>query len=155
MKTIPMNGPDQARAVRQKAMAFAMKRKEEYLGARVPKALKDKIIDQARKMDIPVSLLLRKVLEEVFLEQSREHENSLLVSLKAGAEVSVPEQTNRFAAIQDVIGWQKLELSQRASCEVCDAAIAAGNAAYLGRMPAGKTDRLVCETCKLGYQHTR
>src|SRR3569832_2340392 len=54
--------------VRDQAMAMAMKRKEEYLGARVPRWLKDKVIERARDTGVPVSILIRNILEEVFRE---------------------------------------------------------------------------------------
>src|SRR3569832_1831157 len=54
--------------VRDQAMAMAMKRKEEYLGARVPRWLKDKVIERARDTGVPVSILIRIILEEAFRE---------------------------------------------------------------------------------------
>ena len=51
------NAMRHARNIGNKARANAMKRKEEYLGARVPKELRDKVIAQADRLEIPVSIL--------------------------------------------------------------------------------------------------
>src|SRR3990172_12224513 len=56
----------QAGRMRERAVAQAMKRKEEYLGARVPRELKDRVLERAQELGIPASILIRQVLEEAF-----------------------------------------------------------------------------------------
>lgn len=53
-----------AQAMRDAAMSAAMQRKEEFLGARVPKELRDKVIRRAEHLNVPVSILIRTILEE-------------------------------------------------------------------------------------------
>src|SRR3990172_6014097 len=60
------SGMRHAKALRNKARSSGMMRKEEYLGARVPKELRDKVITQADMLGIPVSILIRNILEEAF-----------------------------------------------------------------------------------------
>ncbi|HKI81175.1 MAG TPA: hypothetical protein VKA04_05970, partial [Pseudodesulfovibrio sp.] len=49
---------------RDKATSNAMQRKEEYLGARVPKELRDQVVQRASELGMPVSILIREILEE-------------------------------------------------------------------------------------------
>ena len=65
-KAIRDAGLAQARLMRDKARATAMKRKEEYLGARVPRELRSKVIARAAELGIPVSILIRNILEQAF-----------------------------------------------------------------------------------------
>ena len=55
---------ERATTMRQQAMATAAKRKQEYLGARVPKQLREKIISKAESLGIPVSILIRNILTD-------------------------------------------------------------------------------------------
>ena len=62
----PSDTVNRAQAMRDKALSVAMKRKEEFLGVRVPKDLRDKVTDRANNLGIPVSILIRNILEEAF-----------------------------------------------------------------------------------------
>src|SRR3569623_1984684 len=73
-------GPRVGATARDKALSLAMKRKEEYLGARVPRWLKDKVMERAREVGVPVSILLRNVLEEAFRDEE------LVQSAQSGAD---------------------------------------------------------------------
>jgi hypothetical protein len=52
----------QGAGMKSKALAAAVKRKEEDSGARIPKEIKDKVIKRAVALGIPVSVLIRKQL---------------------------------------------------------------------------------------------
>jgi len=80
-------------ARRNKAVSMAMKRKEEYLGARVPKELRDRVIQCAKEMGIPVSILIRNTLEDAFGEGS-----SGRGILSSGKKTSAEE-------FSSVLGW--------------------------------------------------
>ena len=59
-------GINRAQTMRDQALSVAMKRKEEFLGARVPKELRDKVTARANEQGIPVSILIRNILEDAF-----------------------------------------------------------------------------------------
>ena len=119
--------------MRDRALAEAMKRKEEYLGARVPRELKSRVIARAAELDIPVSLLLRKVLEDIFGEQKSTH------------EVAVARyNSHRYAA---VLGWKELELNRNQHCDCCNAELVARDMAIMG-VTADDGIIIICGACK-------
>lgn len=135
----------QARAMRDKAMSVAMKRKEEYLGARVPKALKEKVISRADELGIPVSLLLRKVLEEVFSEEQTLLKLDLI---KHGAEKKeYGDATKRFV---EVIAWKDIQLNQVRDCEVCGEPMPAGSHVMMGIVAGNSDVPILCTSCQQG-----
>ncbi len=136
-------GRKQGGKMREKAMAMAMKRKEEYLGARVPKALKDRVIAKADEMNIPVSLLIRRVLEEAFSDGTdRQNEWSFLTSTKAENKV------NEVDKLADVIGWKAMEINQDRSCERCREPLPKGENVALGFSASDSGYVIVCHPCK-------
>lgn len=52
--------------MKSRALAAAVKRKEEYPGARIPRELKDKVIKSAVALRMPVSVLIRKQLDGAY-----------------------------------------------------------------------------------------
>jgi len=142
-------------SMRDKAMAIAMKRKEEYLGARVPKALKERVIKKADEMNIPVSLLMRRLLEQSFPEENlgavnldigglKDNEASLTRESNIASSVEAKEQS-RYA---DIIGWKQMEVNQDRSCERCKEPLPKGTGASLGFTPSGAGYLIVCQQCK-------
>ena len=135
--------------MRDKAMAMAMKRKEEYLGARVPKALKDRVIKKAEDMNIPVSLLMRRLLEQSFPENGSDSLNSELDSFKeiipSHSDKSVSQTTDKYAGI---IGWKQIEVNQDRSCERCKEPLPRGLEASLGFTSSDAGYVIVCQQCK-------
>jgi len=138
--------------MRDKAMAIAMKRKEEYLGARVPKALKDRVIKKAEEMNIPVSLLIRRVLEEAFSDGSeKQNEWSFLKSRQEAPVEEAEVQADKF---DDVIGWKNMEVNQDRSCERCREPLPKGTVAELGFSSTGTGYVIVCHQCKTQLTNT-
>src|SRR3569832_1920095 len=99
--------------VRDQAMAMAMKRKEEYLGARVPRWLKDKVIERARVSGVSVSFLIRNILEEAFREGRDGAQTRTSRGAETGAETHLIEARHRFST---VIGWEQIKLNRTMSC---------------------------------------
>ncbi len=127
------------RARREKAVSMAMKRKEEYLGARVPKELRDRVIQRAKQMGIPVSILIRNILEEAFKEGQTDHG---VISSSADS-ISIKSTSAKFSA---VLGWEKLQLNKTVSCSGCGIGLQQGTEAFLG---IGAAEPIViCNTCK-------
>jgi hypothetical protein len=131
-------------AARDKVMAIAMKRKEEYLGARVPRELKEKVIDRARDLGIPVSILIRNVLEDAFgaahggVRYSTQQADKNEVSVAKGAPV-------RFPA---VLGWEDITLNRNIDCSACGRPLKSGMSATLGVATPGENHVILCDLCK-------
>jgi len=127
---------DYGQSRRDKAVTMAMKRKEEYLGARVPKELRDSVVARAKEIGIPVSILIRNILEEAF-------SGHILESSIAKSSNNSKQAAGKFAA---VIGWEKLELNRTIKCAGCGVELAQGTQAALG---LGAAEPLViCDACK-------
>jgi len=145
----PENPRKHGEKMREKAMAMAMKRKEEYLGARVPKALKDRVIAKADEMNIPVSLLIRRVLEEAFSDGSeRQTEWTFLKSPET------EDKANEVDKLADIIGWKVMEVNQDRSCERCREPLPKGSEADLGFSASDNGYVIVCHTCKTQLTNT-
>ena len=136
----------QAVKMRESAFAQAMKRKEDYLGARVPRELKDRVLLRAQELGIPVSLLIRQVLEEAF-------------GAAQGIKVSVPvvrgdrhqesasDVSIRFRA---VLGWEEIILNRAVKCSGCGANLELGMRVTLGIGAANEQHVILCDLCKRG-----
>ena len=134
--------------MREKAMSIAMKRKEEYLGARVPKALKERVIKKAEDMGIPVSLLIRRVLEEAFSETT---DSGTMIATPSTNSVMTGQKQDKFG---DVIGWKSMEVNQDRSCERCREPLPKGTVAELGFNASGSGYVIVCHQCKAQLSNT-
>lgn len=122
----------QASAARERARDTAARRKEEFLGARVPKELRDKVIARARTLGIPVSILIRNILEEAF----------------GAAEKPTPAATaDRVVRYPGVIGWEDITLNRSMTCAGCSREIAAGAQATLGLGAPGEDHVILCQRC--------
>jgi hypothetical protein len=126
---------------RDKALDAAAKRKEEFLGARVPKSLKDKVSSRAEELGIPVSLLIRKVLEEVFDSSGEAPLASITEQLVS------PVSSSQRTRYNDVLGWKELELNKQQACERCSSLMPAGAEAIMGVQPDNGLV-IICSACK-------
>lgn len=131
---------EQARGMGERARREAMKRKEEYLGARVSRELRSKVIARADELGIPVSILIRNVLEQAFGDGS-----SRPAPVSASAVSVAPKAADRFAS---VIGWERIVLNRRMDCASCGTDIAAGARATLGITAPGEEHVILCAKCK-------
>ena len=135
----------QGESMRAKALTVAMKRKEEYLGARVPKELKDKVIKRAAGLGIPVSILIRKVLEGAFCEGDSE-----MISMQLNNHAEIPQgRLGKIAANKypTVLGWERIRLNRRTACDACGKDIESGVYATLGLSVQGDEHVILCDIC--------
>jgi hypothetical protein len=132
-------------SMRSKALSAAMKRKEEYLGARVPKELKEKVIERAAGLGIPVSILIRKVLEGAFSESALD-EKSLDISthVDPSQESSGGIAANKFPT---VLGWENIRLNRETMCAGCGKKIERGTCVTLGLSVQGEEHIILCDIC--------
>lgn len=125
-------------AARDEAIAMAMRRKEEYLGARVPRELRDRVIQRAKSMDIPVSILIRKVLEDAFLRDEVD-----IGAGKPGAGESGALEGRRYEA---VLGWDRIKLNKPMPCAGCGVELPPGSSVTMG---VGATSPVIlCDVCE-------
>lgn len=138
-----MDGPaEQARNARDRAFAVAMRRKEDYLGARVPKELKDRVIQRARELDLPVSLLIRKVLEDAFGADAAPAED-----MPAAAE-SPDGLASRNDRYHGVLVWEGVELNRAHNCDRCGVPMNQHESASMGFLAGSEGVVIVCNGCK-------
>ena len=141
MQKVASLARQQADKARNKAIDTAAKRKEEFLGARVPKSLKDKVSSRAEELGIPVSLLIRKVLEEVFDSSG----GAPLSSIKD--QLVSPVSSSQRLNYDDVLGWKELELNKQQACARCHTIMSAGSEAIMGVQPDNGLV-IICSACK-------
>lgn len=127
------------KARREKAVSMAMKRKEEYLGARVPKELRERVVSRAKEMSIPVSILIRNTLEEAFKE------GVVASSVLSSASCSRDEKINA-EKFSSVLGWETIELNKTVHCSGCGTTLQQGTRADLGL--GSLQPVVICRTCK-------
>ena len=137
--------PRQRSTMRTKALSIAIKRKEEFLGARVPRELKEKVLARAALLGIPVSILIRKILEGAFSENESEE-----LLAEAGTAVrggqNAPGKTTA-TSFPTVLGWEKIKLNRRIECAGCGENIDSGTFAILGLSIRGDGHIILCDVC--------
>lgn len=136
---------NQAKAMREKALSVAMKRKEEFLGARVPKDLRDKVMDRANDLGIPVSILIRNILEEAF----RDQKPTASMTPRQGVPPEAAHCAERFSS---VLGWEMIRLNRQVDCSSCGRQLLPGASVTLGLVSgvvqAGTTHIILCDQCQ-------
>lgn len=133
-------GRKQSRIMREQARTTAMKRKEEYLGARVPKDLREKVIAKADSLGIPVSILIRNILEEAF-----EGQRAGVDGQAKPAGTAAP--ASRAVRFPQVIGWEKITLNKDMACAGCAKLLHGGNIATFGPGLSREDHVILCEKC--------
>jgi hypothetical protein len=148
----------------------ARQRKERVLHTRISDELAKDIMRVADDLRVPVSNLVRNVLEDVFsiaesvtdnvgnligdvLEQAERTREKLRrqadealgpgTARPRSAATAAPER----AAVDDVLAWQPVIVNQAQACARCGAEIARGNRAAIGLTAGGLTQTYLCTTC--------
>jgi len=134
----------QGAEAKSKAMAVALKRKEEYLGARVPKELKKRVIARAEELGIPVSILIRNTLADAFGGMVDEGGASISQA-DAYVDDSSVIKANKFPM---VLGWEEIRLNRSAACACCGKALGPGSYVTLGIAAHGEERIILCDVCK-------
>jgi hypothetical protein len=135
----------QADKRRNEAMSQAKKRKEEFLGARVPKALRDKVIARAEEEGLPVSLLIRKILENALSD----YRPAAAPSAPEAPGNNVSSETHKAPRFPSVLGWEEVRLNRAIACAGCAAQLLPGATVTLGLPAGGENGPVVlCENCK-------
>lgn len=119
---------------RDKAIKIAMKRKEEFLGARVPKELRNRVIERANELGIPVSILIRNILEDAF----------------SGDKAPQSSQTGSSAENKkytELLGWEQITLNKSIVCHHCGSDMNQGDNAHFGIGDPKGRQIVICEQC--------
>ncbi len=134
-------GRKQARIAADRARKNALARKQEYLGARVPKELRDKVIARAETLGIPVSILIRNILEQAFSDATANEGNRT-----EPKQTAVSARGERYPG---VIGWEDIVLNRNMQCSGCRQHISAGAVVMLGLAAPGEDHVILCDKCKV------
>ena len=126
------------------------RRQERWLHARISEELEDALKREARRRRLPVSLLVRHVLEGALDLVEGLVENSMEVARRSrnlARSVSGRPPRDDDDAPDGVYGWQELILNRGAACARCDAALATGAAAYRGLREHTGPPVFLCAAC--------
>ena len=146
---------NRAQAMRNQALSVAMKRKEEFLGARVPKELRDKVTARANEQGIPISILIRNILEEAFKTPAsvdNTYADKLPQEAAAPAEPTLGGGAHPYVArFPAVLGWEMIRLNRQVDCSSCGKPLLPGTSVTLGVISgvvqAGATHIILCDRC--------
>ena len=108
-------------------------RQERWLHARISETLEDALKREARRRRLPVSLLVRHVLEGALDLVEDIVETRLHVGRRSGDG--------------DIYGWQELILNRAADCARCDTALDAGDGAHRGLRDRAGPPVFLCADC--------
>ena len=127
-------------------------RKERVLHTRISQQLAEDIGRMADDLRVPVSNLVRNVLEEVFsvVETVSDNVGELIEGVMDEAE-----RVRRRRAPEprpepdppEVLGWQPLILAREGTCMGCHARLARGERAYLGLTSSSASSHTLCADC--------
>ncbi len=107
----------------QELYSLAGGRKERVLHARIPPALDQALKQQARRLHVPVSRLIRDLLADAI---SRETEQ----------ETKGP------------LGWQSITLSNITVCQSCGSQLPPHSEAFIAIYGRSVTPKVICVDCK-------
>ena len=117
-------------------------RKDRVLQARVSQSLYKDLVDQARRLRVPVSNLVRNILED----STRMVENLVDSSLESAAVLSGKTTEEDLSS---VLGWQPMTANRQLVCSKCLEQIQKDNQALVSVGAPGGRTFVICEDCKL------
>jgi hypothetical protein len=125
-------------------------RKQRVLHTRISQQLAEDIGRMAEDLRVPVSNLVRNVLEEVFsvVETVTDNVGELIEDVMDEAgRVRRRAQPEPRQDPPDVLGWQPLILARASRCTDCAAPLARGDRAYVGVTGSGASSHTLCADC--------
>ena len=140
-------------------------RKERVLHTRISDDLVEDIRRAAEDLRVPVSNLVRNVLEEAFsvVEKVTDNVGDLIEDVVEEAERARARMSQRRTRSEhreppeaaasartefaDVLGWQPLILNRHQICADCEQPLERGERAYLGVFAAAPSPHFLCPDC--------
>jgi hypothetical protein len=116
-------------------------RKDRVLQARVSPSLYDSLVAQARRLRVPVSNLVRNILED----------STRMVENIVDSGIEIAEAIGKGMNEEDlssVLGWQPMIANKRLACSHCGHPIRKGSEAFMSVGAAGSRTFVICEGCK-------
>lgn len=132
------------------------KKKERVIHTRVPAVLEQELKRLAENIRVPVSNLVRAILEDAVAVADRAgrgveeglHKAASNLSSQREAILAKKERVVTQKALEGVIGFQKLTLASEAVCAKCLTALHPGDDANLGISADATAPRVVvCDSC--------
>jgi hypothetical protein len=117
-------------------------RKERVLHARIPVALEDQIKRLAEALRVPVSNLVRNMLEDAIVMTKRVRDQ-LPTGKSAASHPPAPDLSTVYA-------WQEITLNVATPCGRCARDLHPGDHAYLGLSDARDPRVFICPACLPG-----
>ena len=138
------------------SVADADKKKERVIHTRVPAVLEQELKRLAENIRVPVSNLVRAILEDAVAVADRAgrgveeelHKAATNLSSKREAILAKKDRVVMAKALEGVIGFQTLTLATESVCAKCLSALHPGDDAHLGISTDATAPRVVvCENC--------
>jgi len=132
------------------------KKKERVIHTRVPAVLEQELKRLADNIRVPVSNLVRAILEDAVAVADRAgrgveeelHKAATNLTSKREAILAKKEKVVNAKALEGVIGFQPLTLATESVCAKCLAALHPGDDAHLGISTDASAPRVVvCDEC--------
>jgi hypothetical protein len=119
----------------------ARERKDQVLQARVPKSLYDDLVAQAARLRVPVSNLVRNILEDSVRMVGNIVDSGIQI---AGVLSGRPGS----AELSSVVGWQPMIANRPLACARCGKEVPKGGEAYVGMDARGGRNLVICKECE-------
>jgi hypothetical protein len=116
-------------------------RKDRVLQARVSPSLYNNLVAQARRLRVPVSNLVRNILED----------STRMVENIVDSGIEIAEAIGKGMDDEDlssVLGWQPMIANKRLACSHCGLPIEKGSEAFMSVGAPGSRTFMICEDCK-------
>jgi hypothetical protein len=131
--------PKAGNAARRETAADA--RKDRVLQARVSDALYRDLAARARRLRVPVSNLVRNILEDSVAMVGRIVEGGLDIAVALASGASAQE-------LDAVLGWQPMTAARDVPCASCGRTIEKGGPAFAGVGATGGRTLVICARCR-------
>ncbi len=116
-------------------------RKDRVLQARVSPSLYNQLVAQARRLRVPVSNLVRNILEDSTRMVENIVDGGIEIAEAFGKGVDEQE-------LSSVLGWQPMVANRRLACSRCGRTIEKGSEAFTSVGAPGGRTFVICEGCK-------
>ena len=118
-------------------------RKDHVLQARVPKSLYVELAAQAKRLRVPVSNLVRNILEDSLRMVGNIVDGGLEIAQALAGKASEKD-------LKSVVGWQSMIANQELVCAHCGNPLPKGSEAYVSVGAPDGRNIVICGECKCG-----